>query len=150
MFGPCSHVLSACQPASPHAPPARSQLFLAFNATAHSLIATNLSRKRESRAADTLVRIAQLAVALSIPVALALFAGRGLLPDLFTEDVLVQREVAEVLPLLLLIMVRHSHARGAAWVGWAWETTWEGLVSVCVLAQQEVSLRCLYYVRRRM
>ena len=51
-----------------------------------------------------LVRIAQLAVAVSLPLAGALFAGRGLLPDLFTGDVLVQQEVAAVLPLLLIIM----------------------------------------------
>ncbi|EFN54965.1 hypothetical protein CHLNCDRAFT_134737 [Chlorella variabilis] len=80
------------------------QLFIAFNATAHSLIANSLSRQREGRAAEVLVRIAQLAVAVSLPLAAALFAGRGLLPDLFTEDVLVQREVAEVLPFLLLLM----------------------------------------------
>lgn len=61
-----------------------------------------------------LVRIAQLAVALSIPVAALLFAGRGLLPDLFTSDVLVQREVAEVLPLLLVIMVSQGWG-GAGW-----------------------------------
>ncbi|PRW57123.1 MATE family efflux transporter [Chlorella sorokiniana] len=80
------------------------QLFLAFNATAHSLVANNLSRRAEGRAAEVLARLAQLAVALSIPVAAALFLGRGLLPDLFTEDVLVRHEVADVLPLLLLIM----------------------------------------------
>jgi Na+-driven multidrug efflux pump len=80
------------------------QLFLAFNATAHSLIAHNLSRGREGRAAEVLVRIAQLAVAVSLPLAGALFAGRGLLPGLFTGDVLVQQEVASVLPLLLIIM----------------------------------------------
>ncbi|KAL4452363.1 hypothetical protein ABPG75_008025 [Micractinium tetrahymenae] len=80
------------------------QLFLAFNSVAHSLIATNLSRQREERAAEVLVRICQLAVAVSIPVAVALFAARGALPDLFTGDLLVRREVAEVLPLLLVLM----------------------------------------------
>ncbi|KAL4450047.1 hypothetical protein ABPG77_010716 [Micractinium sp. CCAP 211/92] len=80
------------------------QLFLAFQSVAHALIATNLSRQREGRAAEVLVRIAQLAVAVSIPVAAALFAARGLLPDLFTGDALVRGEVAEVLPLLLVLM----------------------------------------------
>ena len=92
----------------PPALPCCPQLFIAFNATAHSLIANSLSRQREGRAAEVLVRIAQLAVAVSLPLAAALFAGRGLLPDLFTEDVLVQREVAEVLPFLLLLMVRRG------------------------------------------
>lgn len=78
---------------------------------AHALIATNLSRQREGRAAEVLVRIAQLAVAISIPVAAALFAARGLLPDMFTGDLAVRHEVAEVLPLLLVLMVR---APGAA------------------------------------
>lgn len=67
--------------ATPTPPP---QLFLAFNATAHSLVANSLSRRAEGRAAEVLARLAQLAVALSIPVAVALFVGRGLLPDLFT------------------------------------------------------------------
>lgn len=80
------------------------QLFLAFNSVAHALIATNLSRQREGRAAEVLVRIAQLAVAISIPVAAALFAARGLLPDMFTGDLAVRHEVAEVLPLLLVLM----------------------------------------------
>lgn len=61
-------------------------MFLAFNATAHSLVANNLSRRAEGRAAEVLARLAQLAVALSIPVAAALFVGRGLLPDLFTGE----------------------------------------------------------------
>lgn len=64
--------------------PLHLQLFLAFNATAHSLVANSLSRRAEGRAAEVLARLAQLAVALSIPVAVALFVGRGLLPDLFT------------------------------------------------------------------
>lgn len=91
---------------NPHPPPLPRQLFLAFNSVAHSLIATNLSRQREGRAAEVLVRIAQLAVAVSIPVAVGLFAARGLLPDLFTGDLAVRHEVAEVLPLLLVLMVR--------------------------------------------
>ncbi len=161
---------------SPTSPPLHSahQLFLAFNATAHSLVANSLSRRAEGRAAEVLARLAQLAVALSIPVAVALFVGRGLLPDLFTgavcvggsawtcrdcrragatcahrscmavagglshsgaaggsvtatgpllltvwhslcaEDVLVRHEVADVLPLLLLIMVsRQACSTGA-------------------------------------
>lgn len=81
------------------------QIFLGFNACAHSLVATNLSRRAEGRAASVLTRIAQLAVAVSIPLGAALFASRGLLPDLFTADAGVRREVAEVLPLLLIIMV---------------------------------------------
>lgn len=81
------------------------QVFLAYNATAHSLIANNLGQRQEGRAAGVLVRIAQLAVAVSLPIAVALFASRGMLPGMFTEDAAVQREVAEVLPLLLVIMV---------------------------------------------
>jgi Na+-driven multidrug efflux pump len=81
---------------------------VAFNATAHSLIATNLSRQREGRAAQVLVRIAQLAVGLSLPLAAALFLARGSLPGLFTGDAGVQGEVAEVLPLLLILMVRRG------------------------------------------
>lgn len=59
-----------------------------------------------------LTRIAQLAVAASLPLAALLFAGRGLLPDLFTADVLVQSEVADVLPLLLVLMVRPAGCAG--------------------------------------
>ncbi|PSC72302.1 MATE family efflux transporter [Micractinium conductrix] len=80
------------------------QLFIAFQATAHSLIASSISRAREGRAAEVLARIAQLAVAASLPLAVALFAARGSLPGLFTDDSLVAAEVAEVLPLLLVIM----------------------------------------------
>lgn len=94
--------------------PTLTQLFLAFNATAHALIATNLSRRAEGRAAEVLLRIAQLAVAVALPLGAALFASRALLPDLFTQDALVRQEVAQVLPLLLIIMVRYR--RGA----WCW------------------------------
>ncbi|KAI3438217.1 hypothetical protein D9Q98_000654 [Chlorella vulgaris] len=80
------------------------QLFLAFNATAHSLIANSLSRQREQAAAQILVRVAQLAVAVSLPLAVGLYFFRSLLPGLFTDDVLVQGEVADVLPLLLLLV----------------------------------------------
>ena len=146
------------------------QLFIAFQATAHSLIASSISRAREGRAAEVrwlpppcgrllasppplgarssssstcwfyvficcasdaapplqpggytngprllavsratvsnahtsmppppprqvLARIAQLAVAASLPLAVALFAARGSLPGLFTDDSLVAAEV---------------------------------------------------------
>lgn len=78
--------VAALRPSSPAPSLPATQMFLAFNATAHSLVANNLSRRAEERAAEVLARLAQLAVALSIPVAAALFVGRGLLPDLFTGE----------------------------------------------------------------
>ena len=42
---------------------------------------------------QVLARIAQLAVAASLPLAVALFAARGSLPGLFTDDSLVAAEV---------------------------------------------------------
>lgn len=86
-------------------------MFIAFNATAHSLIATNLSRRADDRAASVLARIAQLAVAMSLPLAALLFLGRAALPGMFTDDLAVQREVADVLPLLLAIMVSEGPRR---------------------------------------
>lgn len=84
------------------------QTFLAFNVTAHSMIASQLGSSRRSsgmgRAAEILERICQLAIILSIPLGLVLFYSRGSLPSLFTSDAEVESEVAAVLPFLLLYM----------------------------------------------
>ena len=50
--------------------------FLAFNATAHTLISTALSRNKEEQAAQIIARIAQLAVGISLVLGLGLYAGR--------------------------------------------------------------------------
>lgn len=86
------------------------QLFVAFNATAHALIASSLgdaARSRSSgmdRAAAAMERICQLAVAVSVPLAVILFASRSFLPLAFTPDSTVVTEVVRVLPLLLAFM----------------------------------------------
>eukprot|EP00887_Chlorella_sp_A99_P002100 scaffold21.g2100.t1 len=80
------------------------QAFASLNATAHSLIATSLSRQRSDVAAEVLARICQLAVGLSLPLAVGLFLARGALPGLFTPNAVVIEEVSNVLPLLLLMM----------------------------------------------
>jgi putative MATE family efflux protein len=84
------------------------QAFLAFNVTAHSMIASNLGSSQRSigmtRAAEVLERICQLAVVMSLPLGFALFATRGWLPWVFTSDSEVASEVANVLPYLLLYM----------------------------------------------
>lgn len=51
------------------------QGFLAFNATAHSLISTALSRRKEAQAARVIARIAQLAVGISLVLGLGLYTG---------------------------------------------------------------------------
>lgn len=80
------------------------QGFVAFNATAHSLISTAVSRKKAGQAAAIIARIAQIAVGISLVVGAGLYAGRGVLPGLFTGDTVAVGEVAHVLPLLLVLM----------------------------------------------
>jgi len=90
------------------------QAFLAFNATAHSLVASALGSAQRSmgmdKAAAGLERICQLAVAMSVPLALILFGARAGLPAIFTADAAVVADVSAVLPLLLLTMVSRSTA----------------------------------------
>ena len=88
-------------PASHHWHP---QGFTSLNATAHSLIAASLSRQRSGEAAGILARVAQLAVALALPLAVGLLVLRDTLPGVFTSDSIVIGEVAEVLPLLLVLL----------------------------------------------
>ena len=82
------------------------QTFLAFNVTAHSMIASQLGSSQRStgmgKAAEILERICQLAVLLSVVLGIVLFYSRGSLPWLFTADAEVESEVAAVLPYLLL------------------------------------------------
>lgn len=80
------------------------QGFIALNATAHSLVATDLSRGRADGAGRVLVRCAHLAVIGSLPACLALWTARETLPGLFTADSGVIDDVAVVLPFLLLCM----------------------------------------------
>lgn len=80
------------------------QGFIAMNATAHSLVATDISRGRADGAGRVLVRCTQLAVMGSVPVGIGLCLGRDVLPGLFTNDIIVSAEVADVLPLVLLYM----------------------------------------------
>lgn len=84
------------------------QAFLAFNATAHAMVASALGSSLRSngmdRAAAVLERICQLAVALSVPLAVVLYIVRAPLPGIFTADSAVTSEVSAVLPLLLFSM----------------------------------------------
>lgn len=90
------------------------QTFLGFNATAHSMVATALGNRRSKEGAEILVRICELAVALSLPLMTVLFITRSTLPGLFTSDMAVVTEVAHVLPFLLLCMVRFFLVCGVA------------------------------------
>jgi len=80
------------------------QGFIAMNATAHSLVATDISRGRADGAGRVLVRCTQLAVMGSVPVGIGLCLGKDVLPGIFTNDIIVSAEVAHVLPLVLLYM----------------------------------------------
>lgn len=89
------------------------QVFVAFNATAHSVVASALGSSQKSagmeKAALLLERICQLAVVLSAPMALALYASRDQLPGIFTADPIVTADVSAVLPLLLISMVSNNN-----------------------------------------
>ena len=65
--------------------------------------------------------MAQLSVALSLPLGAGALAARAALPALFTSDAGVSAEVAQVLPLLLLLMPLDALGTalegGAAWGG---------------------------------
>lgn len=80
------------------------QGFIAFNVTAHSLVSTTLSHGREGEAARIMARISQLAVGTSLVLGLVLYAGRAVLPGLFTQDNVVLADISEVLPLILVLM----------------------------------------------
>jgi putative MATE family efflux protein len=84
------------------------QGFLAFNATAHSLVASALGDVRRragmDRASGALERICQLAVASSVPAVFLLLTLRSVLPQMFTSESTVIEEVALVLPFLLAYM----------------------------------------------
>lgn len=117
------------------------QGFVAFNATAHSLAASKMSEGPGS-AADVLVRICQLAVACSIPVATVLFLYCDSLPGIFTGDAFVTSEVLTVLPLLLTLVpldalgtVLEGGILGAADATWvAKRTLASSVVSVAALS----------------
>ncbi|KAL4538840.1 hypothetical protein Ndes2437B_g01824 [Nannochloris sp. 'desiccata'] len=84
------------------------QGFLAFNATAHSLVASALGDVRRrvgmDRASGALERICQLALASSVPSVFFLVSFRSWLPQVFTSESTVIEEVTLVLPFLLAYM----------------------------------------------
>lgn len=83
------------------------QGFVAFNATAHSMIASSLGDATVTgveRASSALERICQWAVAISIPVGLLAFTLKTSLPLVFTSDERVSETVATVLPLLIAFL----------------------------------------------
>jgi putative MATE family efflux protein len=83
------------------------QGFVAFNATAHSIIASSLGDATVTgveRASSALERICQWAVAISIPVGLLAFFLRTNLPLVFTSDGRVSDTVTAVLPLLIAFL----------------------------------------------
>jgi len=83
------------------------QLFMGFNATAHSLVASSLGKRTAQgvlEASRIMERIAYVAVATSIPLAAGLYASRALLPLAFTDSPVVVDDVAGVLPLLLVFI----------------------------------------------
>jgi Na+-driven multidrug efflux pump len=88
------------------------QMFMAFNATAHSMIASSLSmtnkRKGMDGAARIMERICHLGIATSIPLSILLYSISPSLPAVFTENKLVNADVLVVLPVLLALMVCFS------------------------------------------
>ncbi len=82
------------------------QLFMAFNATAHSLVASALGKRTIQgvlEGARVVERTAYVAVAVSLPLAAGLYVLRAWLPLPFTDSSVVLNDVVEVLPLLLTI-----------------------------------------------
>ena len=84
------------------------QVFMAYNATAHSMIASSLSsrnrRQGMENASCLMKRISSFALGTSIPLAIVLYIVRGYLPGIFTDNNLVNNDVLIVLPLLLVFM----------------------------------------------
>lgn len=86
------------------------QLFMAYNATAHSMVASSLSKRTAQgmgTAAEIMERICHLAVLTSIPLGIGLYALEGQIPFIFTDSLTVNKDVVGVLPLLLILMVCH-------------------------------------------
>ena len=82
------------------------QLFMGFNATAHSLVANSLGKKTVQgvlEASRVMERIVYVAVATSVPLAGVLYASRKLLPLAFNDSPFVVEVVVSVLPLLLAL-----------------------------------------------
>ncbi|MEO2191847.1 MAG: MATE family efflux transporter, partial [bacterium] len=82
------------------------QLFMGFNATAHSLVASALGKRTIQGVLEgsrVVERTACVAVAASLPLATGLYLCREWLPLPFTDSGVVVNDVIEVLPLLLAI-----------------------------------------------
>jgi Na+-driven multidrug efflux pump len=83
------------------------QSFMAFHATAHSLVASSLGKKTIQgvlEASRIMERISYVAVASSVPIMAVLYIWRPLLPLAFTGSAVVGEDVVEVLPLLLALV----------------------------------------------
>jgi putative MATE family efflux protein len=83
------------------------QLFMAYNASAHSLVASSLSTKTPqglSSAAEIMERICHLALFTTLPLSLSLYIFRAYLPMVFTDNAIVIQDVIGVLPILLVLM----------------------------------------------
>ena len=81
------------------------QLFMAYGATAHSMVASSLSTRTMqgmSSAAESMERICHLALITSIPLSASLYICRSFLPILFTDNGIVNSRVETVLPMLLV------------------------------------------------
>lgn len=80
------------------------QMFMAYNATAHSMVASSLSTRTTqgmSSAAEIMERICHLALVTSVPLSLSLYICRSYLPLMFTNNPIVDSGVEAVLPMLL-------------------------------------------------
>lgn len=80
------------------------QMFMAYNATAHSIVASSLSTRTTRgmmSAAEIMERICHLALLTSVPLAISLYACRSYLPLIFTDNAIVDSGVEAVLPMLL-------------------------------------------------
>lgn len=80
------------------------QMFMAYNATAHSMVASLLSTRTMrgmSSAAESMERICQLALVTSVPLSITLYICRSFLPVIFTDNTIVNAGVESVLPMLL-------------------------------------------------
>ena len=123
------------------------QLFMGFNATAHSLVASALGKRTIQGVLEgsrIVERTACVALAVSFPLAAGLYMCRSWLPLPFTDSGIVVNDVIEVLPLLLAIapLDALSLAFEGSILG-ASDTTWIAQRSIASSAVSILALEAL-------
>ena len=115
------------------------QVFSSLDVVAQSLVASHLGHGDRAAARAVLVRVLQLGTAAGACVGVALAAGAGALPGLFTADAAVAASAAAVIPIVAAFMPFDAAAAvldggllGASETAWVSRTT--VLVSAVCLA----------------